>query len=59
MPSSETYECDGCRADRVGMLHCGECPRNADRKREYERKYGSNRRGDLTRRNGYGVNISD
>ena len=52
----EEYQCDGCRGL---LLHCGECPHNEDRKREYKRKYESSQQNDLTHRNGYGLNISD
>ena len=38
-PGIENYECENCRADRVGILHCGTCPCNDSRMREYNRKY--------------------
>lgn len=30
----ENYECEGCRADRLGIMGCGSCPRNDERLRE-------------------------
>lgn len=41
----EDYECDGCRADRLGIMGCGSCPCNDERKREWERKYGNHSTG--------------
>ena len=36
----ENYECDGCRMDTTFTdFHCGVCPHNPDRIREYNRKY--------------------
>lgn len=36
----ENYECDGCQMDTTfSGFHCGVCPRNKDRIREYNRKY--------------------
>ena len=36
----ENYECDGCRMDTTfTSFHCGVCPHNRDRIREYNRKY--------------------
>ena len=35
----ENYECDGCRADRYGLIGCGDCPHNKERIAEYNRKY--------------------
>lgn len=36
----ENYECDGCRMDTTfTSFHCGVCPHNGDRIREYNRKY--------------------
>ena len=36
----ENYECDGCRMDTTfTSFHCGVCPHNTDRIREYNRKY--------------------
>ena len=38
----ENYECDGCCADRFGIMGCGSCPRNDSRIREWRNKYGDN-----------------
>ena len=36
----ENYECDDCGMDTTfTAFHCGVCPRNRDRIREYNRKY--------------------
>ena len=36
----ENYECEGCRADTTfSGFHCGVCPHNDDRIKEYNRKY--------------------
>lgn len=36
----ENYECEGCRMDTTfSSFHCGVCPHNDDRIREYNRKY--------------------
>lgn len=35
----ENYECDGCRADQLGITNCGSCPENSNRIREWKRKY--------------------
>lgn len=35
----ENYKCDGCRADGFTDFNCGVCPHNAERIREYNRKY--------------------
>ena len=39
----EDYECDNCRADTTfSSFHCGVCPRNNKRIKEYNKKYKSN-----------------
>ncbi len=45
----EDYSCDYCRRD----YDCGSCPSNADRIREWQRKYGNQ----TPNRDGYSTNV--